>query len=121
MENKTEAGMTIYCAIYSDIVNTDGDDDCCYVPLRRFTNPLVGTYVDAINDQLGNLIMMYFQLNTGHIVSTKGNDRADLTSGSRESSMLVTNSALVVYFGKYVDSVSEQHSCKPKMLIFSTK
>ena len=65
-----------------------------------------------MNNQLENLIMMYFQINTGHIVSIKGTDNTDMRGGSQQESMLVTNSAMVVYFGNYIDSVNEMSSCK---------
>ena len=68
--------------------------------------------MDSMNNQLANLIMMYFQINTGHIVSIKGTDNTDMRGGSQQESMLVTNSALVVYFGNYIDSVNEMSSCK---------
>ena len=68
--------------------------------------------MDSMNNQLANLIMMYFQINTGHIVSIKGTDGTDMRGGSQQESMLVTNSAMVVYFGNYIDSVNEMSSCK---------
>ena len=68
--------------------------------------------MDSMNNQLANLIMMYFQINTGHIVSIKGTDNTDMRGGSQQESMLVTNSAMVVYFGNYIDSVNEMSSCK---------
>lgn len=109
--NRREYNQTYYCTNYSGILNPDGDEDCCYVPLRRFTNPFVrATVTDSMNNQLANLIMMYFQINTGHIVSIKGTDGTDMRGGSQQESMLVTNSAMVVYFGNYIDSVNEMSS-----------